>query len=203
MSTGGIFKLITNSGIQDKLLMATYYLNYRLKVITQRNKTNLKRNDAYGSIDVNESWVPDMNSISKSHVIFVNGSFKPFVASGFEYIKVAGKGSMSFGSKVTFTLPVFGDFINYCVVHMKLTKLSAVSPLDRVRYVSLLGHRILQKAEFKINAATLDTVTSDDYNAYFQFHVTPEKQVGWLRNMGQEIPELATLTADPQFNMYK
>ena len=38
MSTGGIFKLITNDGIQDKLLMATGYLSHRLKLIEKVNR---------------------------------------------------------------------------------------------------------------------------------------------------------------------
>lgn len=206
MSTGGIFKLITNTGAQDKLLLATDYLNYRIKLIANRNRTNLSNNvygDTTPKLDLEASWIPDINSISKSHMIFINGAFKPFVASGFEYNKITAKGTLKFGSKVTFTIPVFGDFVNDCVVHIKLSKLAAVSVLDRVRYISLLGHRILKKIDFKINASVLDTITSDNYNAYYQFHVSPEKRVGWLRNMGQEIPEVSTLTADPKFDMFK
>jgi hypothetical protein len=204
MSTGGIFKLITNNGSQDKLLMATDYLEYRLALICKRNKAKLRENIGNGgSLDLDQSWLPDVNSICKSHMIFINGAFKPFVASGFEYNKITGKGSQSLGANITFTLPVFGDFINDCVVHIKLSKLSAINVSDKVRYVSLLGHRILKKIEFKVNAVVLDVLTSDNYNAFYQFHVTPQKQIGWLRNMGQEIPEIATLSSDPEFDMHK
>ena len=43
MSTGGIFKLITNDGIQDKLLMATGYLSHRLKLIEKVNKEKARK----------------------------------------------------------------------------------------------------------------------------------------------------------------
>lgn len=201
MSTGGTFKLIANNGIQDKLLMATDYLKYRIKLITQRNKetAHLRGHD----IDIDNSWVPDMNLISKSHTIFVNGTYKPFVASGFEYNKVQPSGTVRFGSSVEFTLPVFGDYINDTVVHVKINGLRAVNAVDRVRYVSMLGHKLFKQVSFKINGNPLDTYYSDNYNAYFQFHVRPEKRIGWLRNMGQEIPNQAYLTADPTFDLQR
>jgi hypothetical protein len=202
MSTGGIFKLITNDGIQDKLLMATDYLSIRLKLIAKVNKQRAQTN-IDGNIDLNASWIPTINSISKSHVIFTNGAFKPFVASGFEYNKVLTTASAQFGSSTKFSLPQFGDFINDIVLHVKLSGLAVKNPQDRVRYVSLLGHKLMSHVSFKINNNPLDDYGSDDYNAFYQFHVKPEKRVGWLRNMGQEIPNQAYLTADPAFDMHR
>jgi hypothetical protein len=201
MSTGGTFKLIVNDGVQDKLLMATDYLRYRIKLITQHNREQAPNSG--GRLDLDNSWIPDMNMISKSHVIFVNGTYKPFVAAGFEYNKVQASGNVRFGANVEFTLPVFGDYINDTVVHVQISGLAAVSPLDRVRYVSMLGHKLFKQVSFKINNNALDTYYSDNYNAYFQFHVKPEKRIGWLRNMGQEIPNQAYLTADPTFDLQR
>ena len=201
MSTGGTFKLIVNDGVQDKLLMATDYLKYRIKLITQHNKENAPNSG--GRLDLDNSWIPDMNMISKSHVIFVNGTYKPFVAAGFEYNKVQAGGNVRFGANVEFTLPVFGDYINDTVVHVQISGLAAVNPVDRVRYVSMLGHKLFKKVSFKINNNALDTYHSDNYNAYYQFHVKPEKRIGWLRNMGQEIPNRAYLTADPTFDLQR
>jgi hypothetical protein len=202
MSTGGIFKLIVNNGVQDNLLMATDYLNHRLKVLAQRNRNNSVANSNKG-IDISASWIPDINSISKSHMIFIDGSYKPFVASGFEYNKVTSSGNVEFDSKVSFTIPVFGDFVNDCVIHIKLSELSVKDNRDKVRYISLLGHRILKNIELKINSSVLDSTTSDDYNSYYQFHVPTDKKVGWLRNMGQEVPEVAELTGDPEYDTFK
>ena len=96
MSTGGIFKLITNVGVQDKLLMATEYLQERLRKIYRKNIDNedlIRRaikNPAELNLDL--SFIPDINEIEKSHVTFINGSYKPFIASGFEYNKVQPTG---------------------------------------------------------------------------------------------------------------
>jgi hypothetical protein len=202
MSTGGIFKLITNDGIQDKLLMSTDHLNSRIKLLVQRNRKNDTQHSGMNIFQSN-SWIPEINSISKTHMIFIDGSYKPFVASGFEYNKISASGQVQFGSRVSFTMPVFGDFINDCVIHIKLSELSVKNNKDKVRYVSLLGHKILKRIEFKVNSSVLDSITSDDYNAYYQFHVPTHKKIGWLRNMGQEIPEVATLTGDPAFDSFK
>jgi hypothetical protein len=200
MATGGVFKLITNSGVQDKLLMATDYLNSRIKLISNRNIESMRKK--YGSsINLDESWIPDINAIDKSHIIFINGSFKPFVASGFEYVKVVANSNLLFGSPVKFTLPQYGDFINDTVVHIKLSGLAAINNQDRVRYVSMLGHKLFSKVEFKVNANVLDEYDSNDYGAYYDFKVPPSKKIGWLRNIGQEIPNKALLTADPTYDM--
>lgn len=202
MSTGGIFKLITNDGIQDKLLMATGYLSHRLKLIEKVNREKaLKAGTQTSHIDLDKSWIPTVNMISKSHAVFTNGSFKPFVASGFEYNKL--NASAKFGTTTKFSLPVFGDFINDCVLHLKLTGLSAKSPKDRVRYVAYLGHKLLSKVAFTINGNPLDETTSDDYNAFYEFHVSPAKRNGWLKNVGQEIPHVAHLTADPTYDLHR
>jgi hypothetical protein len=201
MSSGGIFKLLANDGLQDKLLMASEYLSYRIKKITQINRTRVK--GASSQLNIENSWLPDMNMISKTHVIFTNGTFKPFVASGFEYNKTQASGLVNFGSKISFSVPSFGDYINDVVVHVKLTGLAAVDASDRVCYAAMLGHKLFKEVSFKVNSNPLDSYVSDDYNAYFQFHVPPAKRIGWLRNMGQEIPNLAYLTADPTYDLHR
>lgn len=198
MSTGGIFTLITNSGEQDAILLATGYLEERIKTIQQ---INLKRNSDK-SIGVDNSWLPDINMINKTHAIFVDGSFKPYVASAFEYNMVQAS-NIKFGNVVSFTLPRFGDFINDCVVHIQLAGLRAINSNDRVRYASFLGHKLFTKVEFKINQNILDEYGSDAYNAYYQFHVPQNKRIGWMRNMGQEIPHQAFLTADPTTDFHR
>ena len=207
MSSGGIFKLIVNTGVQDKLLMATEYLNQRIALLSQKNIEKLQKkagrpvdNDM---LDLDSSWIPDMNVIEKSHVLFVNSSFKPFVACGFEYNKAQAKGKTMFGNDVTFTLPVYGEFINDAVVHIKLSNLTAIDSRDRVRYVSMLGHKLLTQTSFKVGANPLDTYYSEDYNNHFEFHVPPGKKTGWLRNIGQEIPTLGHITADPLVDFHR
>jgi hypothetical protein len=203
MSSGGIFKLLANSGVQDKLLMASDYLRFRIRHISTMNKKKLGKYGLSHDLDLNNSWIPDMNMIGKTHVMFVNSSYKPFVATGFEYNKMQASGMVNFGSNVEFSVPTFGDYVNDMVVHVKLSGLKSVSTKDRVRYVSLLGHKLFKQVSFKINNNPLDNYFSDDYNAYLQFNVPPHKRIGWLRNMGQEIPNLAYLTSDPTYDLHR
>ena len=202
MSTGGIFKLMSNSGIQDKLLMASDYLDHRVKLMC-RNHKNKINNGGSQTLDLDKSWLPDINSISKSHMMFINGAFKPFVSSGFEYNKSKSIGIPNFGTTISFTVPQFGDFINDAVVHIKMSRLESVDNRDRVRYAAMLGHKIFKRVEFKINANVLDTYESDDYNAFYEFKVPPAKQIGWLRNIGQEIPIQGNLSSDPTYDMFQ
>lgn len=196
--SGGVYRLIVNDGIQDKLLMATEYLARRIK---EMKANRLKSTNNTGYLNMDDSWSPSVDMISKTHVIFTNGAFKPFVAAGFEYNKV--NSSASLGKITKFTLPQFGDFVNDAVLHIRLTGLRAKSYLDRVRYVSFLGHKLISKVSFTVNGNPLDEYTTDNYNAYYQFHVEPKKRIGWLRNVGQEIPNCAQLTPDPSLDLFR
>jgi hypothetical protein len=201
VSSGGIFKLISNNEVHDKLLIATEYLSNRIKIISSKTKERNSTNDStYLNLDT--SWLSDINSISKSHTIFTHGSFKPFAAAGFEYNKVASQGVVRYGTDVIFDIPTFGDYINDCVIHIKLSKLKTIDPRDRVRYVAMLGHKIFKKLLFKVNNNPLDMYYTDDYNLFYEFQVPPEKRVGWLRNMGQQIPHEALITADPEYDFH-
>ena len=103
MSSGGIFKLITNNGLQDKLLMASEYLSKRLKTIEARNRESNIYNSK-NPLNMENSWLPDMNDISKTHILFINGAYKPYVASGFEYNKCQPNGDIQFNSNITLIL---------------------------------------------------------------------------------------------------
>lgn len=202
MSTGGIFKLISNDGIQDKLLMATDFLEKRVKkmkiVIDERNAQFSKTKITSNNLNTQNSWAPVLKEIEKTHNIFVNSSFKPFVTMGYEYSKTQiTEGSRQLGTTVGFTIPQFGDFFNDMVVHIRLKNLKAINPKDKVRYVSFPGHKIINKASFYIQNNPIDSYSSNEYNCFYNFHVPPGKKTGWLRNMGQEIPNLGYVTADP------
>jgi hypothetical protein len=195
MSTGGIFKLITNDGVQDKLLTATAVLKRRVELIKRANCVIAQQNPN-PNLNPYESWTPSLNQIEKTHNIFVNGSFKPFVAMGYEYSKVQSN-SKQLGSTVGFKIPQFGDFFNDMVVHIKLSNLKSVNAGDKVRYVSFLGHKLIKHAQFKISTNIIDRITSDEYNAFYNYKVPPQKKIGYLRNIGQEIPTLGYVTSNP------
>jgi hypothetical protein len=115
-----------------------------------------------------------------------------------EYSKVPPHGGVaSLGQTFSFKLPIIGEFINDCVMYVKLVNFAAVSALDKVRYVEYLGHRLMKNVRFKVQNFEVDSYTPDEANAYFQFKVPQHKEIGYLRDIGQEVPTQAFLTADP------
>jgi hypothetical protein len=202
MSVGGIFQLVSNDGIQDQLIMQTEKLLSNIKKISYDRVAKLKAlNPGLKDDDImdnNEAWMPTLSSIEQSHILFVNSVFKPFVAMAHEYAKAFPRGGLpALGSSFEFQLPVNGDFVNDSVLYVKLTGLSSVSSLDKVRYYEMLGHRLMKHTEFKVSGNPIDSYTSDDYNAYYAYKVPLHKETGYLRCIGQEIPKLGYLTADP------
>lgn len=202
MSVGGVFTLISNTGIQDKLIMATDKLLTNVKRISCQ-KLMVLRDQFPGLSDSallkkDDAWMPTLAALERSHILFINSSFKPFVAMAHEYSKTVPRGGKAdLGATFSFTFPIIGEFVNDAVVYVKLNGLSARSSLDKVRWVELLAHRLMQKVSFKIQNQVLDTYTTDNYNAYYQYKVPPSKNKGYLRNIGQELPNQGYLTADP------
>jgi hypothetical protein len=184
MATGGIFQLITNDGKQDRMLMASALLKRRLEDARER-----RRHEA--------DPTPTLHDIESTHILFTNAHFKPFAAIGYEYNKVtATSGSSSLGSKITFSIPQFGDFFNDMVVHAVLSQpqlATQVNSLDvpasrqnLMRWCAYPGERLLKKVKFEVNGNPLDEYTSDAVNYHREFSVQPNKKLAWERCVGQE-----------------
>jgi Large eukaryotic DNA virus major capsid protein/Major capsid protein N-terminus len=184
MAVGGVFQLITNTGMQDRLLMATQLLNDRLKEIRRiRCKNPAIRDDT-----------PTLIDIERTHVLFINSHFKPFVAIGYEYQATGPQfGIVDLGQQIVFSIPQFGDFFSDMVLHVQLSNFTA-APGDKVFYCDFLGHRLMQLTKFKCNGNYLDQYDYNVLNFHYNFFVTPQKQISWLRGVGQEVPEACYLT---------
>ena len=186
MSSGGVYSLLANDGKQDQMLMATDGLSRRLAAIRMARK------------DL-PNPTPTIADIEKTHVIFMNAHFKPFAAMGFEYNKVVAN-NPTLGSKVQFSIPQFGDFFNDMVVHVKVnsptvtfsgTAANADADCALFRWCDFPGERLFQKVSFDVNGNPLDEYYPDTYNVHRQFCVPSSKEVGWFKNMGQELPVTA------------
>jgi hypothetical protein len=184
MATGGVFNLITNDGKQDRMLMATQMLRNRLENVRDRRRRDPNVEDE----------TPTLLDIERTHILFTNAHFKPFVAIGFEYNKVrSGAGSITLGGNTQFSIPQFGDFFNDMAVHVVLEAPIANSTLNpedtpTVRWCDYPGERLLQKVQFEVNGNPLDEYNSDATVMHRKFLVKPNKMVGWKRCMGQEMP---------------
>jgi hypothetical protein len=199
---GGIFTIITNSGRQDQIIMAMDRLNARLKSEAMANYTE-NRTKYPNMTDAEyaerkDLWVPPISSIETTHILFVNATFKPYVSVAHEYSKTLPRSKMpDLGQTFNFTMPNYGQFVNDAVVHIQLSGLTAIHADNRVRYVEMLGHRVMKKISFKLNEIELDSYTADRYNIHWQYKVQQHKELGYLRNIGQETPKQGYLTADP------
>jgi hypothetical protein len=208
---GGIFTIITNTGIQDKLIMASDQLMDRITEISKSRLADLrlKYPGVADSVIVKKdyNWMPTLASIEKTHIVFVNATFKPYVSIAHEYTHVGPSGGkVALGQQFHFTLPVYGEFVSDTVVHLRLDNFASVSEINKVRYVEFLGHRIMKKVGFKLNSTVLDEYTSDRYNINWQFKVPPGKEQAYMRSVGQEVPKQGYLTGDPlveEFREYR
>lgn len=191
MATGGVFQLITNDGKQDRMLMATQMLRNRLEAIRAKRRQDPSIQDE----------TPTLLDIERTHVLFTNAHFKPFVALGYEYNKVnAGSGTVQLGGEVQFSIPQFGDFFNDMVVYVKLDAPSFSSTdsgadAPTIRWCDYPGERLLQKVAFEVNGNPLDQYTSDATVMHRKFLVSPGKRLGWDRCMGQQLPVKGQLSS--------
>lgn len=113
----------------------------------------------------------------------------------------AQSGSARLGAEVTFSIPQFGDFFHDMVFHIQLGSVTALNAdywtdpaanpaegRELLAYVNYLGQALCQKVKFDVNGNPLDEYDSEVLNFHQKFFITPNKQVGWDRNVGQEVP---------------
>lgn len=209
MSSGAVFNLISSTSQTDRLLYAMDYLKERINTfiinkdpdITEQDLAALPQNDKY--LKVNRSILPSLNEIEKSHVTFVNGSYKPSIPLASEYIKIQHT-NPKFGSSIYYQMPQIGQFTSDCMIHVRLSGMSAIDQRDRVRYVAMLGHRLIKHTQFLVNNGNIiDEYGTDDYNAYYHYELLDHHKIGYLRNIGQEVPYTGYITADPLNDMFR
>lgn len=133
----------------------------------------------------------------------MNAHFKPFCAIGYEYNKTpVQSGSARLGAEgLQFSIPQFGDFFNDMVIHCTIAAVSAQNAAywdapathpavgaEVISYVQFVGQRLIKKVKFTVNGNPLDEYTSDVECFHNKYFVTPNKRIGWNRNVGQENP---------------
>lgn len=178
MSNGGSFKLLTNDGKQDDMIMSSRFLQQRLEKIQSIRARDPRVKDP----------TPTLVDIEKTHLLFVNAHFKPYVAIGYEY-QVVNQSKIQLGGQMQFSIPLYGDFIHDMVVHIKLGSVSASNTgagNRLIKYVDYPGERICKKVEFTVNGNPLDEYHNDVYSFHREFCVQPNKKAGYNRLVGQQ-----------------
>lgn len=203
----GVFNIITSTSKMDKLIFAQDFLVKRIKdIIKDRSGISdsvfdgLPANDPY--IDIDNTVLPSLVEIERTHTTFVNGLYKPCIHLVSDYVKT-NTNNPQFGSTVIIQIPKTGDFISNPVLHIKLSRLSALDTRDRVRYVAMLGHKLVRKVKLLANNGNvIDEFTTDEMNAYYQTELDSSKRLGYLRGIGQQLPQVGNLVSDPLVDQF-
>jgi len=160
------------------MILANRFLFARLNQIAQARANDPRYSDPN----------PTLVDVEKTHILFVNAHFKPFVAAAHEY-QITTYGKTGMGQQVQFSIPLYGDFIYDMAVHVILGSVTAAAtgPGNQlVRYVDYPGERLLSTVAFSVNGNPLDQYVSDVYPFFRDFRVTTDKLPGYKRMMGQQ-----------------
>lgn len=181
----------------SKTLDNTIYDNIKLSI------NNLTNNLNYKLSHYNDIIQPTFEDISKSHFLFLNNQYKPFVECTMSYLKTSINTKPLFGSSIDIIVPPNGNFLSDMALHIQLSELKPLDSLDKVRYADFLGHRLIKKIQLVINNNIIDEYTNEFYNVYYNMFLPENKKKAWLSCIGQDIPIEAILIQDPINNDYR
>jgi len=108
-NSGAVFSLMTRDGRQDHILTALDRLEKRMAGIRVAKKL------------MGVDPIPTMAELEESHVMFLKGSFKPYIPVASEYLKTGSQTPVGFAKEITFEIPQFGDFISDQVIHIVIS----------------------------------------------------------------------------------
>jgi hypothetical protein len=151
----------------------------------------------------NDIIQPSFDDISKSHFLFLNNQYKPFVECSMNYLKSTINTKPLFGTSVDIAVPAEGNFLSDMTLHIQLSDLKPQDSRDKVRYADFLGHRLIKKIQLVINNNIIDEYTGEFYNIYYNVFLPENKKKSWLACIGQETPVEAILIQDPINDNYR
>ena len=206
MTSGGIFTLIANDGKADNLIYATKLLNTRIQQIKQQNSQG-------GQEDIS----PTLSEIERTHMLFVNAHFKPFVMVGFEYMKsrptTAGmKLNLDSNSILKYNIPQFGDFFSDMALNARIKNIKddgkykyKVPHTNGMHPVWKLCTKLTNGDEHVNYAVSMvgGTVTGEVVNATYKdgtpytykVYSRPQKDMAWVQFENGAID--GTIVSDP------
>jgi len=200
MANAAVFMLIANDGRADQMIMATSLLHARIDDVRGIRMD-------MGHDDVN----PTLADIERTHLLFMNATFKPFAAFGFEYQRVQPTGSITYGSTLKYSIPQAGDFFADMGVLFTMNALAGTSTLSPtagvilstgvqqpnaavllpVRYADFPGERIVAQAKFTVNSNTLHEYDHHASAFWRKFKLPATKYKAYCRMVGQEVEQAA------------
>lgn len=193
MSTAGLFIININTKSKQRVILLRQNMLYqRLKKIQQER---CKRG-------VNP--VPLLSDIARTHELFFDSQFKPFVTMAYEYERLKlFEGTAQFGNSVSFQLTKKGHMYLDMAIHMRVQGAVTTSTLDKCRHVPFLGHHVISNFEFRTENLLIDEYTNDWMTMYYNHKLKPDKRTQWKRCVAQEVPQPATVVLNPGVDNYR
>jgi len=134
--------------------------------------------------DFFNDMVVNVNLDATSATPGVVPAFGPFVGTDLQTVGVTSQTS---GTQNTTT----GVYTKYTQEYVNSNGVAVApgSPASNfVRYAEYVGERIFRKVTFTVNGNPLDDYDSTAMMFHQKFRVQPNKEVGWARLVGQEVP---------------
>jgi hypothetical protein len=183
MSQAGPFHILTLDDRYDKYFTASEFLHKRLYDIAIERKAR--------------GGKPSITDIEQTHIFYMHGIYRPFVAVACEYMHVKHSGGNnvlgSGGNIIEFKFPNYGHFTSDIVFHVKFADVGSVSQINNVSntnpryyFTNYPGIRLFRRVSFCSSEYTIDDYTSDDVNFINKFEIGADQRVGWDRSMGQQ-----------------
>jgi len=205
MANAAVFMLIANDGRADQMIMATSLLHARIDDVRAIRTEQ-------GMDDIN----PTLADIERTHLLFMNATFKPFAAFGFEYQKVQPTGAITWGSTLKYSIPQAGDFFADIGVRFACNAISGgaaatINPANdgttiigpggetisagavatafpAVRWCDFPGERAVTLGKFTVNSNTLHEYSQHATAFWRKYELPPGKEKSYARLVGQEVP---------------
>lgn len=173
----------------------------RATIINAITSLNSKIN--YIKNNIKELITPTYDIIDETHTLFIDYNYKPVVPIGFEYQKTVISVKPKLNTSFNIYIPEFGDFFSDMALYISLSGLEAIHPSNRVRYCNFLGHRLINHVRFVSDNVGIDSISTEDYNNYYDYILPSNKKSLWKKCIGQEQPIKGFLNPDPQNSSYR
>lgn len=129
--------------------------------------------------------------LENTHENFIKKFYKPIIPVAYEFRReIAETGDLNWGTN-RFSLQQYGDFTGCIILNIKLSGLMRSDLVGLCGYYDFPAHKLIKNVRLEIGGNTIDEYTGEAYNAWYNYRVSSDKKVAWMRAVGQETVETA------------
>lgn len=171
MSHGGSYSLVQRDERYDKYFTSLEKLRTRLQTVAPDS--------------------PMVNEINKTHNVYFQKSYKPYIPVTSIYNKIKPAGAIvptlaESGSTIQFDVKSIGNLTSDMCLHVSVQAVTSPKNDVLLRYCAYPGIRLLDNVQLKSDGIIVDEYSPDDVISQSRFEVTSDQREVWDRNMGQQ-----------------